>query len=54
MIDFQPTLFDVAVDMVSRNIAVHPVEAASEIVDIEPSGFLILIANWQFTIMSSN
>lgn len=53
-IDFQPSLFNVTVDTNDRNITVTPLDTLADIEDIEPSGFLTFVANWQFTLMSTD
>jgi hypothetical protein len=53
-IDFQPKLFNVTVDIINHNITVTPLDTLANIEDIEPSGFLTFIANWQFTPMSTD
>jgi hypothetical protein len=53
-IDFQPKLFNVTVDIINHNITVTPLDTPANIEDIEPSGFLTFIANWQFTLISTD
>lgn len=53
-IDFKPNRFNVTVNTNDRNITVTPLDTLEDIKDIEPSGFLTFIANWQFTLMSTD
>ena len=50
---FRPTLFKVTVSLVGRNITVEPVPGVA-VADIEPVGNLTFLANWQFTLISSD
>ncbi|CZR62141.1 uncharacterized protein PAC_12038 [Phialocephala subalpina] len=53
-IDFQPTLFNVTVNINNHNITVTPVDNSTGMTDIEPTGFLTFLATWQFTLVSTD
>ncbi|OIW26487.1 hypothetical protein CONLIGDRAFT_553966, partial [Coniochaeta ligniaria NRRL 30616] len=55
--DFVPDLFNVTVNLTGRNITVRPAgvgAGARAVPDMEPSGNLTFLANWQFTLISTD
>lgn len=50
---FEPTAFTVSVSLDSKNITVTS-DSAAAVTDIEPSGMLSFLANWQYTLISSD
>jgi hypothetical protein len=52
-IHFQPTIFEVDVDLVNKTIGVKAIPS-NNVADIEPTGFLTFLANWQFWLISTD
>lgn len=51
---YEPTIFNVSVGIAGKNITVSPVTSNESVQDIEPSGMLTSLTNWQFSTIASD
>jgi hypothetical protein len=51
---YEPTIFNVSVEIAGKNITISSLTSNGSIQDIEPSGMLTFLTNWQFSIIASD